>query len=134
MTPDFRFNKKITKELLYSSPKESLITEMSLDWKLNNNNCIYGSIKTNFLRNDTIFLLNKEEENYRLFNINKDGMNIYAIDDIDSYLKLIGAEELFTEDIQKEEILKMLKIISSFPCTGYIKIDNDKIFVYDFKI
>ena len=53
------------------------------------------------------------------------------IDDINEYIDYIGIEKL--DLINTEELLSALKNIEDFPLNGIIVINEEKIFIYDYK-
>jgi len=132
VTPNLRFNKKITKKLLKSIPdEEDRLSPQTILWNMENTNKIYGSWSKDLFGKTTIFMIYKFKENlYRLVVSNEKGLtSLYLIDNIDSYLEYIGAEELELQN--QNEILKALDQTSVLPNTGIICIDEEKIFVYD---
>lgn len=133
MTPNLRFNKKITRKLINSSPdEEERLNPQTVIWNLeNSDNKIYGSWYKNIFGKTTIFIIYKFKENlYRLVVSNETGLHaLYLIDNIDDYLKTVGAQEL---EIQNQEsILIALEHTSKLPNTGIVCVDEEKIFVYD---
>lgn len=132
MTPNLRFNKKITKKLLKSIPDtEDKLNPQTIIWNMENSNRVYGSWSKDIFGKTTIFMLYQFKPNlYRLVVSNEKGLtSLYLIDNIEDYLEFIGAQEL---ELQNQgEIIKALDQISVLPNTGIICIDEEKIFVYD---
>lgn len=133
MTPNFRFNKKLTKSLLKSIPcEEEKLIKQTIDWNLDQGNVILGSWSDGWFGNNTIFILLRRGENYCLvIGGNKGIYGIYMIDDINEYIDYIGIEKL--DLINTEELLSALKNIEDFPLNGIIVINEEKIFIYDYK-
>lgn len=132
MTPNLRFNKKITKKLLKSIPDtEDKLNPQTIIWGMENSNRVYGSWSKDIFGKTTIFMLYQFKPNlYRLVVSNEKGLtSLYLIDNIEDYLEFIGAQEL---ELQNQgEIIKALDQTSVLPNTGIICIDEEKIFVYD---
>lgn len=132
MTPNLRFNKKITKKLLKSIPDtEDKLNPQTIIWNMENSNRVYGSWSKDIFGKTTIFMLYQFKPNlYRLVVSNEKGLtSLYLIDNIEDYLKFIGAQELQLQN--QDEIIKALDQTSVLPNTGIICIDEEKIFVYD---
>lgn len=132
MTPNLRFNKKITKKLLKSIPDtEDKLNPQTIIWNMENSNRVYGSWSKDIFGKTTIFMLYQFKPNlYRLVVSNEKGLtSLYLIDNIEDYLEFIGAQEL--ELRNQDEIIKALDQTSVLPNTGIICIDEEKIFVYD---
>lgn len=132
MTPNLRFNRKMTKKLLKSTPpEEEKLSTQTILWNIENSNRFYGSWSKNIWGKTTIFMIHKfKEDLYRLIVTNEKGLvSLYLIDNISDYLNYIGAEELAMTN--GEELLQAIEQIKVMPNTGIICIDKDKIFVYD---
>lgn len=132
MTPNLRFNKKITKKLLKSIPNtEDKLNPQTIIWNMKNSNRVYGSWSKDIFGKITIFMLYQFKPNlYRLVVSNEKGLtSLYLIDNIEDYLEFIGAQELELQN--QDEIIKALDQTSVLPNTGIICIDEEKIFVYD---
>ena len=132
MTPNLRFNKKITKKLLKSIPDtEDKLNPQTIIWNMENSNRVYGSWSKDIFGKTTIFMLYQFKPNlYRLVVSNEKGLtSLYLIDNIEDYLEFIGAQELKLQN--QDEIIKALDQTSVLPNTGIICIDEEKIFVYD---
>ena len=62
MTPNLRFNKKMTKKLIASTPEENIKkNKLGLDWAIENTNKIYGSCYST-LFGTTLFIIQKKSE------------------------------------------------------------------------
>lgn len=132
MTPNLRFNKKITRKLLKSIPDtEDKLNPQTIIWGMENSNRVYGSWSKDIFGKTTIFMLYQFRPNlYRLVVSNEKGLtSLYLIDNIEDYLEFIGAQELELQN--QDEIIKALDQTSVLPNTGIICIDEEKIFVYD---
>jgi hypothetical protein len=132
LTPNLRFNKKITKKLLKSIPDtEDKLNPQTIIWNMENSNRVYGSWSKDIFGKTTIFMLYQFKPNlYRLVVSNEKGLtSLYLIDNIEDYLEFIGAQELELQN--QDEIIKALDQTSVLPNTGIICIDEEKIFVYD---
>lgn len=132
MTPNLRFNKKITRKLLKSIPDiEDKLNPQTIIWGMENSNRVYGSWSKDIFGKTTIFMLYQFKPNlYRLVVSNEKGLtSLYLIDNIEDYLEFIGAQELELQN--QDEIIKALDQTSVLPNTGIICIDEEKIFVYD---
>ena len=133
MTPNLRFNKKMTKKLIASTPNEDIKkNKLGLDWAIENTNKIYGSYYST-LFGATLFIIQKKSEDmYRLIIANKKGIcGFYIIDDIEEYLKFIGVEELFFDN--QDTLGDAMKETSNYRNAGRVNIDGGKIFVYEHK-
>lgn len=131
MTPNLRFNKKLTRKLIKAIPKDSFKpTLLSIEWNMENGNNVYGLMYTGLFKG-TAFLLQRIEPNrYRL--VVSDGSplcSFYIIDDIEKFLDVIGVEVLDLENA--EDIRAALEGTLMVPNTGIIIVDNDEVFVYE---
>ena len=131
MTPNLRFNKKLTRKLIKAIPKDSFKpTLLSIEWNMENGNNVYGLMYTGLFKG-TAFLLQRIEPNrYRL--VVSDGSplcSFYIIDDIEKFLDVIGVEVLDLENA--EDIRAALEETLIVPNTGIIIVDNDEVFVYE---
>ncbi len=132
MTPNLRFDRKITKKLLKSIPdEEDRITPQTILWGIENTNNIYGSWSEDIFGRTTIFIINKfKQDLYRLVVSNEKGLvSLYLIDNIDDYLDFIGGQVLELQN--HNEIVEALNKTNELPNTGIICIDEEKIFVYN---
>ena len=131
MTPNLRFNKKLTRKLIKAIPKDSFKpTLLSIEWNMENGNNVYGLMYTGLFKG-TAFLLQRTEPNrYRL--VVSDGSplcSFYIIDDIEKFLDVIGVEVLDVENA--EDIGAALEGTLMVPKTGIISVDNDEVFGYE---
>jgi len=132
MTPNLRFNRKLTKKLLKSIPEEEYKpTLQTIEWNIDNSNKLFGSWSKDIFGRVTIFTLYRfKKDLYRLIVSNEKGLaGLYLIDNIEDYLNFIGVEELELQN--QDEIVEALKQTNEMPNTGIICIDEEKIFLYD---
>lgn len=125
---DLRFNRKNTKLLIKSCNNNTTIDKRRLDFILETKGSICGTINISLFKR-TMFLIEKQEERYRLITYVKGIPYLYLIQDIDMFLKYIAVDELVTENIKTFQ--DMMESIKDLPSTGIIVIDDDKIFLYD---
>lgn len=128
MTPNLRFNKKLTKQLIKAIPdEEEKVSLLHLKWNMDNGNNIYGLAIEGWLRSKIFYLQRIDEDRFRL--VSSEGPGFYIIDDIEEFLQVVGVRRLeFTDD---SEIKQALEEAVVFPNTGIILIEDGKIFVYD---
>lgn len=133
MTPNLRFNKKLTKKLLKASPKEKdKVSLLSINWNLQNSNKIYGLENIGLFKTTAFFLQLVDDNMYRL--VISDGSPLcgfYIIDDIESFIDFIGIQVIEADEEDVENINQALELSKSFPNTGIIVVDDGRIFVYE---
>lgn len=133
MTPNLRFNKKLTKKLLKASPKEKdKVSLLSINWNLQNSNKIYGLENIGLFKTTAFFLQLVDDNMYRL--VISDGSplcSFYIIDDIESFIDFIGIQVIETDEEEAENINQALELSKNFPNTGIIVVDDGRIFVYE---
>lgn len=133
MTPNLRFNKKLTKKLLKASPKEKdKVSLLSINWNLQNSNKIYGLENIGLFKTTAFFLQLVDDNMYRL--VISDGSPLcgfYIIDDIESFIDFIGIQVIETDEEEAENINQALELSKNFPNTGIIVVDDGRIFVYE---
>ena len=131
MTPNLRFNKKLTRKLIKAIPKDSFKpTLLSIEWNMENGNNVYGLMYTGLFKGITFFLQRTEPNRYRL--VVSDGSplcSFYIIDDIEKFLDVVGVEVLDLENA--EDIRAALEETLIVPNTGIIIVDNDEVFIYE---
>ena len=131
MTPNLRFNKKLTRKLIKAIPKDSFKpTLLSIEWNMENGNNVYGLMYTGLFKGTTFFLQRIEPNRYRL--VVSDGSplcSFYIIDDIEKFLDVVGVEVLDLENA--EDIRAALEETLIVPNTGIIIVDNDEVFIYE---
>lgn len=133
MTPNLRFNKKLTKKLLKASPKEKdKVSLLSINWNLQNSNKIYGLENIGLFKTTAFFLQLVDDNMYRL--VISDGSPLcgfYIIDDIESFIDFIGIRVIEADEEDAENINQALELSKSFPNTGIIVVDDGRVFVYE---
>lgn len=131
MTPNLRFNKKLTRKLIKAIPKDSFKpTLLSIEWNMENGNNVYGLMYIGLFKGTTFFLQRTEPNRYRL--VVSDGSplcSFYIIDDIEKFLDVVGVEVLDLENA--EDIRAALEETLIVPNTGIIIVDNDEVFIYE---
>lgn len=131
MTPNLRFNKKLTRKLIKAIPKDSFKpTLLSIEWNMENGNNVYGLMYAGLFKGTTFFLQRTEPNRYRL--VVSDGSplcSFYIIDDIEKFLDIVGVEVLDLENA--EDIRAALEETLIVPNTGIIIVDNDEVFIYE---
>ena len=131
MTPNLRFNKKLTRKLIKAIPKDSFKpTLLSIEWNMENGNNVYGLMYAGLFKGTTFFLQRTEPNRYRL--VVSDGSplcSFYIIDDIEKFLDVVGVEVLDLENA--EDIRAALEETLIVPNTGRIIVDNDEVFIYE---
>ena len=131
MTPNLRFNKKLTRKLIKAIPKDSFKpTLLSIEWNMENGNNVYGLMYTGLFKGTTFFLQRTEPNRYRLVVLDGSPLcSFYIIDDIEKFLDVIGVEVLDLENA--EDIRAALEETLIVPNTGIIIVDNDEVFIYE---
>lgn len=131
MTPNLRFNKKLTRKLIKAIPKNDYkITLLSLEWNMDNGNNVYGLMYEGLFKGTTFFLQRTEPNRYRL--VVSDGSplcSFYIIDDIEKFLDVVGVEILELEN--SSDIRKALEETVIIPNTGIIMVDDDEVYIYE---
>ena len=131
MTPNLRFNKKLTHKLIKAIPKDSFKpTLLSIEWNMENGNNVYGLMYTGLFKGTTFFLQRTEPNRYRLVVLDGSPLcSFYIIDDIEKFLDVVGVEVLDLENA--EDIRAALEETLIVPNTGIIIVDNDEVFIYE---
>ena len=131
MTPNLRFNKRLTRKLIKAIPKNDYkITLLSLEWNMDNGNNVYGLMYEGLFKGTTFFLQRTEPNRYRL--VVSDGSplcSFYIIDDIEKFLDVVGVEILELEN--SSDIRKALEETVIIPNTGIIMVDDDEVYIYE---
>lgn len=134
MTPNLRYNKKLTNYLIKSIPSEDRkINPQTVIWNLENDtDRIYGLCYDGWFKRVTFLLQKVDDERYRL--VVTDGRpvcNFYIIDDLEEFLNFVGVELMEYEDTKgMKDALVETAIV---PNTGIIMVDENKIYIYDHK-
>lgn len=131
MTPNLRYNKKITSKLINAIPKaEDKVNLMSVNWNIDNKQKIYGLIKMGWFKSTVFYLQKIDEERFRLVVSSGSPLcHFYIIDDINEFMKYIGVQLLDFDNT--EDLSEALEKSKEFPNTGIIVIENGEIYVYD---
>lgn len=130
MTPNLRYNKKMTKHLIKASTKNKTRKD-TIDWNIDNNfKKIYGIYDPGIF-NNTYFILQKMDNDvYRIINIfNRNKISFYLIEDIEEFLDMIGVEELISDSI--EDTLKLITETVKLPSSGIIHIEDGRVYMYE---
>lgn len=131
MTPNLRYNKKITSRIINASPdKENRMSLLNINWGLDNNNSVYGLKFKKWFRTSAVFLQREDETHFRLIVPGKGLLcNFYIIDNIEEFLDFIGIEKL--DMVEPEKIREAIDQTKDVPNTGIITIEDGAIYVYD---
>ena len=134
MTPNLRFNKKLTRKLIKAIPNKSDYkpTLSSIEWNMDNGSKVYGLIYEGLFRGTTFFLQRTEPNRYRL--VVSDGSplcSFYIIDDIEKFLDVVGVDILELEN--SSDVHKALEETIIIPNTGIIMVDDDEVYIYEHK-
>lgn len=131
MTPNLRYNKKITSRIINASPnKENRMSLLNINWGLDNNNSVYGLKFKKWFRTSAVFLQREDETHFRLIVPGKGLLcNFYIIDNIEEFLDFIGIEKL--DMAEPEKIREAIDQTKDVPNTGIITIEDGAIYVYD---
>lgn len=131
MTPNLRLNKKLTRQLINSSPREddrsSLLT---VNWNIDNQTKVFGSYYQGWFKSVMFFLQKIEEDRFRL--VVSDGNPIcrfYLIDNIEEYLETVGVEILEMENT--DNVIEALGQTTSIPNCGIILVEDGEVYVYE---
>lgn len=134
MTPNLRYNKRLTKRLVKGAPSEDeKVVFTSVKWHLENETDRLFGIRYDGLigKGITFFLQRKEEDTYRLVVADNQPLcGFFLIDDIERFMEVIGVEIL--DMIEPEKLAQSLRDTEICPNTGIVKIDEDgKVFIYE---
>jgi hypothetical protein len=124
------FNKKKTKQLIKASHIATGMSKYRLDWLEENKRSVCGTIYESWFSGNTVFVVTRYENEYKLICSHLDELSIYLIEDIAEFLDFIKIEEL--ESSNKGALVKALDNVKPLPATGVVVIQNNKIFLYDF--
>lgn len=131
MTPNLRLNKRLTKQLINSSPKqEDKSSMLTINWNIDNGTKVFGSYYRGLFKSTMFFLQKIEEDRFRL--VVSDGNPIcrfYLIDDIELFLETIGAQILDMENTDK--VIDALEQTKSIANCGIVLIEDGEVFVYE---
>jgi hypothetical protein len=131
MTPNLRLNKKLTRQLINSSPdeedKSSLLT---INWNIDNQTKVFGSYYQGWFKSTMFFLQKIEEDRFRL--VVSDGnplCKFYLIDNIEEFVETIGVQILDMENT--DAVIEALEQTASIPNCGIVLIEDGEVFVYE---
>lgn len=127
------FNKKLTKALIKAGAPLPKITKQTLDWWLDEKEELCGMIRFRPFRKNVVFMIRKSKDRgYRLFTCDKNNLYIYYISDIDEFLKNFGIMPFEVSGDFKSQFIESLKIEDEGFSTGFIEINDDKVYLYDY--
>jgi hypothetical protein len=131
MTPNLRLNKKLTRQLINSSPdeedKSSLLT---INWNIDNQTKVFGSYYQGWFKSTMFFLQKIEEDRFRL--VVSDGnplCKFYLIDNIEEFVETIGVQILDMENT--DAVIEALEQTALIPNCGIVLIEDGEVFVYE---
>ena len=125
------FNKKRTKTLIKASRSAVGMTKLRLDWLEQNKKSVCGNIYESWFSDNTVFIVTSYKNEYKLICSKNNELSIYLIEDIEEFLKFINIDELVSVD--QDAMTKALENVKPLPATGVAIIQNDKLFLYDFR-
>ena len=125
------FNKKRTKTLIKASQSAEGMTKLRLDWLEQNKQSVCGNIYESWFSDNTVFVVTSYGNEYKLICSKRNELAIYLIEDIEEFLKFINIGELISVD--KGAMNRALENVRPLPATGVVVIQNNKLFLYDFR-
>lgn len=125
------FNKKRTKTLIKASQSAEGMTKLRLDWLEQNKQSVCGNIYESWFSDNTVFVVTSYGNEYKLICSKRNELAIYLIEDIEEFLKFINIGELVSVD--KGAMNRALENVRPLPATGVVVIQNNKLFLYDFR-
>ena len=125
------FNRKRTKALIKASQSAEGMTKLRLDWLEQNKQSVCGNIYESWFSDNTVFVVTSYGNEYKLICSKRNELAIYLIEDIEEFLKFINIDELVSVD--QDAMTKALENVKPLPATGVAIIQNDKLFLYDFR-
>lgn len=133
MTPNLRYNKRLTRKLIAATPnKENKTPLTSVAWHLDNDtDRIFGLMYEGLFKSTTFLLQKSEKDAYRLIACDNQPLcGFFLIDDMERFMEVVGVEIL--ELVEPEEILGALRETKCCPNTGIVAVDEDgKVFIYE---
>jgi len=131
MTPNLRLNKKLTRQLINSSPQEDDKSSMlTINWNIDNKTKVFGLYYKGLFKSVMFFLQKVEENRFRL--VVSDGSPLckfYLIDDIELFLDAIGVQILELENL--DNVIEALEQTVQCPNCGIVLVEDDRVFVYE---
>lgn len=125
------FNRKRTKALIKASQSAEGMTKLRLDWLEQNKQSVCGNIHESWFSDNTVFVVTSYGNEYKLICSKRNELAIYLIEDIEEFLKFINIGELISVD--KGAMNRALENVRPLPATGVVIIQNEKLFLYDFR-
>lgn len=125
------FNRKRTKTLIKASQSAEGMTKLRLDWLEQNKQSVCGNIYESWFSDNTVFVVTSYGNEYKLICSKRNELAIYLIEDIEEFLKFINIGELISVD--KGAMNRALENVRPLPATGVVIIQNEKLFLYDFR-
>lgn len=125
------FNRKRTKTLIKASQSAEGMTKLRLDWLEQNKQSVCGNIYESWFSDNTVFVVTSYRNEYKLICSKRNELAIYLIEDIEEFLKFINIGELVSVD--KGAMNRALENVRPLPATGVVIIQNEKLFLYDFR-
>ena len=125
------FNRKRTKALIKASQSAEGMTKLRLDWLEQNKQSVCGNIYESWFSDNTVFVVTSYKNEYKLICSKRNELAIYLIEDIEEFLKFINIDELVSVD--QDAMTRALENVKPLPATGVAIIQNDKLFLYDFR-
>lgn len=125
------FNRKRTKALIKASRSAEGMTKLRLDWLEQNKQSVCGNIYESWFSDNTVFVVTSYGNEYKLICSKRNELAIYLIEDIEEFLKFINIGELISVD--KGAMNRALENVRPLPATGVVIIQNEKLFLYDFR-
>lgn len=133
MTPNLRYNKRLTKKLVRGIPaEEDRIAFQSVQWHLENDtDRLFGIRYDGLFKSTTFFLQKTEKDVYRLVACDNQPLcGFFLIDDLERFMEVVGVQII--DLIEPDEIVKGLREARICPNTGIVKVDeDDKVFIYE---
>jgi hypothetical protein len=126
----FVFNRKITKQLIKASMTAEGMSKFRLDWLEENKGSACGNIYEPWFSSNTVFIITRCDDEYKLFCSKRDELSVYLIEDIEAFLGFVNIGELRCTD--KEALRKSLDNVRPLPPNGVAVVQNDKLYLYDF--
>lgn len=131
MTPNLRLNKKLTRQLINSSPEEDDKSSMlTVNWNIDNKTKVFGSYYQGWFKSTMFFLQKMEEDRFRL--VVSDGnplCKFYLIDDIEKFLETVGVQILDMENTDK--VIEALEQTVQCPNCGIVLVEDEEVYVYE---
>lgn len=131
MTPNLRLNKKLTRQLINSSPEEYDKSSMlTVNWNIDNKTKVFGSYYQGWFKSTMFFLQKMEEDRFRL--VVSDGnplCKFYLIDDIEKFLETVGVQILDMENTDK--VIEALEQTVQCPNCGIVLVEDEEVYVYE---